>query len=61
MALVKRADHETNYVLPVVIKLGDKYIKRNRYYENEYTLFKAYRQLKRINGIMKPLYPVIYE
>lgn len=61
MALVKQANRETNFVLPVLIKLGDKYIKRNRYYDNEYMLFKAYRQLKMIDGVMKPLYPTIYE
>ncbi len=61
MALIKQADHVTNYVLPVVMKIGEKEIKRNRYYESEYMLFKAYRQLKSINCVLKPLYPVVYK
>lgn len=61
MALVKTAEKTTNYVLPVAIKVKDKVIKRNRYYDNEYMLFKAYYQLKAINGVIKPLYPIIYE
>lgn len=51
----------TNFVLPVVISTKKGIIKVNRYYDNEYELFKAYRQLKRINGYMKPLYPIIYD
>lgn len=61
MALVKRAVGETNFCLPVVMKIGNKVIKRERYYETEYDLWKAYRQLKAINGVMKPLYPIVYE
>lgn len=60
--LVKTSTNVTNYVLPVIIELGEnKRIKRNRYYDNEYILFKAYRQLKAIKGRITPLYPVIYD
>lgn len=54
--LVKRSPLETNYVLPVVIK-G---FKRLWYYESEADLYKAYHQLKAIDGNIKPLYPIVY-
>lgn len=60
--LIKTSDNITSYVLPVIIKLdNNKRIKRLRYYDNESTLFKAYRQLKAINCRMIPLYPVVYD
>lgn len=60
--LVKQSNKKsTNYVLPVVILSKKGKITLNRYYDNEYELFKAYRQLKSINGFMKPLYPVVYQ
>ena len=55
--LIKRSNKVTNYCLPVIIVKSET--KVNWYYENEYTLFKAYEQLKRINIGIKPLYPVI--
>ena len=60
--LVKTSDKITGYVLPVIIEFNNnKIIKRNRYYDSECSLFKAYRQLKAINCRMKPLYPVVYD
>ena len=61
MALVKTSNKPTNYVLPISIKTEKGYVKKLRYYDNEYMLFKAYRQLKAIKGNLIPLYPVIYE
>ena len=60
MALVKTSNKPTNYVLPVSILTKQGFIKVNRYYECEYDLFKAYYQFKKMNGYIKPLYPVIY-
>ena len=60
MALVKTSRVPTNFVLPVSILTKNGIMKINRYYECEFDLFRAYYQLKRINGYMKPLYPVIY-
>lgn len=54
--LVKRSPLETNYVLPVIIN-G---FKKLWYYDCEGDLFKAYYQLKAIDGKVKPLYPIIY-
>lgn len=60
--LVKTSEKKvTNFVLPVMITTKKGIIKFNRYYDNEYELFRAYRQLKKINGYMKPLYPIIYD
>ena len=57
MALIKRSESITNFVLPVKI---NGYLT-NWYYEDEKTLFKAYRQLRGIkNENIKALYPVIY-
>lgn len=62
MALIKQADKMTDYVLPVKIKTDNGTIlHKNRYYNDEKTLFKAYRQLKAIKGRVIPLYPVIFE
>lgn len=60
MSLVKISKEPTNFVLPVSVLTKKGPIKINRYYNCESDLFKAYYQLKRINGYMKPLYPVIY-
>ena len=60
MSLVKTSKEPTNFVLPVSIATKKGFMKVNRYYECEHDLFKAYYQLKRINGYIKPLYPVIY-
>lgn len=59
--LIKTSNCITNFVLPVVLSTKKGYLKVNRYYDNEFKLFSAYRQLKAINGYMKPLFPVIYE
>ena len=61
MALIKRSRIPTNYVLPVIIKHRNGVTAMNYYYEDKKTLYKAYNQLKHIKGIIKPLYPVIYE
>lgn len=60
--LVKQSINKpTRFVLPVSIftKKGKMII--NRYYDTEFELYKAYRQLKKIVGFMKPLYPVVYD
>lgn len=59
--LVKTVNYESNYQLPVYIITKKGYIKKYRFYSNENDLMKAYRQLKAINGFIKPLYPVIYD
>lgn len=56
--LIKKESRETPYCLPVVI--NGKY-KTNFYYDCEFTLFKAYRQLKAIKSNIHPLYPIIYD
>lgn len=57
--LVKNEKTITRYILPCKIVKNGKDIYFNRYYANEFALFKAYRQLKAINGSIIPLYPVI--
>lgn len=54
--LVKRSDKITNYTIPVIINN----FRTIWYYDCESDCFKAYWQLKKINGVIKPLYPVIY-
>lgn len=54
--LVKKSDKITRFTLPVTINS----FKTIWYYENESDVFKAYFQLRKINGVIKPLYPVIY-
>lgn len=56
--LIKRSNRETNYCLPVIIVKSR--IKVNWYYDNEYMLFSAYNQLKKINIGIKPLTPIVY-
>ena len=55
--LIKRSNKQTRFCLPVIIIKTET--KVNWYYENEYMLFKAYEQLKRINIGIKPLYPIV--
>lgn len=58
--LVKTSLERTNFVLPVKILTKKGYIKKLRYYETEFELYKAYRQLQHINSInIIPLYPVV--
>lgn len=59
--LIKRCSSPTNFVLPVTYCKNGNCYKINWYYESETVLFKAYNQLKRINGLYKPLYPIVYE
>lgn len=60
--LVKQANRPTKFILPCKFKTKEgKEIYRNRYYVNEFELFKAYRQLKAIKGSLIPLYPIIDE
>ena len=54
--LVSRSKVKTNYVLPVHI--GSFYTFW--YYENERDLFRAYKQLLKINGKIKPFYPIVF-
>ncbi len=56
--LIKRSDTITNYVLPVMFSSG---YRTYWYYDNEYFLFKAYNQLRKINGKIKPGYPLVME
>lgn len=54
--LVKRSKTKTNFVLPVWYKT----VKLNWYYDCEGDLWKAYYQLKAMNGAFRPSYPVVY-
>lgn len=55
--LVRRSEKKTPYVLPVVVNNYRLYW----YYDSEYLLFKAYRQLLKINGKFKPCYPLVFD
>lgn len=56
--LVKRSNKKTNYILPVTIKKSN--FHTYWYYDNEYSLFRAYEQLKAINIGIIPHYPILY-
>lgn len=56
--LVRKSNVPTNFVLPVI--LNGSY-ELYWYYESEKMLFKAYNQLKKINGNYKPKYPIILD
>lgn len=59
--LIKTSNNITDYVLPVNILTKKGYVRQLRYYDDEKTLWKAYRQLVSIkSNIIKPLYPVVY-
>lgn len=60
MSLVKQSVKITNFVLPCFIKTKTGYIRKNRYYDCEYDLWKAYYQLKKLNCKIIASYPVIY-
>ena len=55
--LVSRSKYETNFVLPVMIGT----YKTFWYYDSERDLFRAYQQLLKINGKIKPSYPLVFE
>lgn len=55
--LVKRSNKKTRYILPVYIKISETNV--NWYYDSEYLLYSAYRQLKEINIGIIPLNPII--
>ena len=59
--LIERSKTPTNYTLPVKVKTKQGLISKLYYYDTEFLLWKAYRQLKKINGSIIPLYPVIYD
>lgn len=60
--LIKQSNSITDYVLPVDILTKKGSIRKFRYYDDEKTLFKAYRQLLYIKSkTIKPLYPIIYK
>ena len=61
MSLVRTSKEPTRFVLTVSVPTNQGFVKINRYYYCESDLFKAYYQLKRINGNIKPLYPVVYD
>lgn len=57
MSLVRRSEKQTNFQLPVLVNGYKCYW----YYDNEYLLYKAYRQLKAMNSNkIIPSYPIIY-
>ena len=55
MLVSRSKKKETDFILPV--KIGDYFT--HWYYDDSNTLFKAYYQLKRINGKIKAYYPII--
>ena len=55
--LVKRSNKKTRFVLPVLLKNSNKQI--NWYYDSEFMLQSAYRQLKKINIGIIPSQPII--
>lgn len=55
--LVKRVYSNTKFLLPIKMKSSN--ITFNWYYDCEFSLFKAYRQLIAINGNFIPLTPKI--
>ena len=55
MALIKKSK------IPIKIEHRNGVTAMNYYYDDKKTLYKAYNQLKHTKGIIKPLYPVIYE
>lgn len=55
--LIERSKKKTRFILPVYVKNRD--VKINWYYDSEYLLFSAYRQLKHINIGIVPLEPLI--
>lgn len=56
--LIQRSQKETNFVLPVFFSSG---YRTYWFYDNENLLFKAYNQLKKINGKIKAGYPLVIE
>ena len=54
--LVSRSKEVTKFVLPVHIGNFDTFW----YYDSERDLFRAYRQLLKINGKIKPSYPIVF-
>ncbi len=56
--LVKRSNKKTNYILPVLIKKSN--FRTFWYYDTEYQLFSAYRQLLKIDIGIVPNYPITY-
>ena len=60
MPLIKTSVNVTNYVLPVKILTNKGYIKKLRYYDTEFQLYKAYKQLQYMNSTkIIPLFPVV--
>lgn len=55
--LIQRSKTETRFCLPVILKSG---VKINWYYDTEYLLYSAYRQLKKINIGIIPLSPIVF-
>lgn len=61
MGLVKTSDNATDYYLPVIIKTKKGFIKRNLYYNCEFELFKACKQLRKIKCNIIPLNPIVFD
>lgn len=59
--LIKHLSKPTNYCLPILYIKNGKYYKVFWYYNDEITLWKAYKQLKYLDICYKPLYPIVYE
>lgn len=61
MGLIKQSKNITNFVLPVKILTKNGYITKNRYYDSEFVLYKAYKQINHFNSKkIIALYPVVY-
>ncbi len=59
--LIKHSLKPTNFCLPVAFCKNGCCKKMYWYYDDEVTLWKAYRQLKHAKCCYKPLYPIVYE
>lgn len=57
MCLVKTAAKPTEHVLRVAIMTEKGFIFKERYYNCEYDLDRAYRQFKKLNSKIIPLAP----
>ena len=60
MCLIKPTNKTTNFCLPCLIRSRNGYLRHIRYYDNEYMLISAYKQLKAIKFPIIPLTPLIY-
>ena len=59
--LIRHSLKPTNYCLPINYFKNGKVYKTYWFYDDEVTLWKAYKQLKYVKCCYSPLYPIIYE